>query len=158
MDSADYPLTLFFDSSCPMCNAEMTSLRRRDVLGRLRFVDASPADFAVPPGFTRAAMMAAIHGVTADGRWVVGVETLRLAYAAVGLGWLAAPTAWPWLREPAERAYRWFARHRQAMPRWIAPALMSLYAPRGRRRLDALRREADEASRRTRCTDTSCAH
>ena len=101
-------------------------------------------------------MLAAIHGVTVHGRWVVGVGALRLAYAAVGLGWLAAPTAWPWLRDPAERAYRWFARNRHAMPRWIAPALVSLYAPRGQRRLDALRREADAATRRARCTETAC--
>ncbi len=156
MNNATYPLTLFHESGCPMCNAEMTSLRQRDTFGRLRFVDVTPPDFVAPAGATREAMMEAIHGLTADGRWVIGVETLRLAYAAVGLGWLAAPTAWPWLREPAERAYRWVARHRHRFPGWLGPAFTSLALLRGERRREALQREAELAARRARCTGATC--
>jgi len=101
---------------------EMRSLRQRDRTGRLRFEDVRAAGFAVPPQTTLAHMLTAIHGRTADGRLVVGVETLRLAYRAVGLGWLVAPTAWPLLRAPSERAYLWLARHRFAMPAWLGLA------------------------------------
>jgi len=56
--------------------------------------------------------MARIHGVLPDGTRIVGVEVFRRAYAAVGLGWLVAPTRWPLLRPLADAAYRWFARNR----------------------------------------------
>ena len=67
-----------------------------------------------------------------------GVETLRLAYRAVGLGWLLAPTAWPGLRGASERAYPWFARHRFAVPAWLG------FAAFGRR------------PREARCDDSLC--
>jgi len=147
-----YPLTLFFDSACPMCRTEMQSLAARDAAGRLRFDDVHAAGFAPPPGTSVAAMLEAIHARTADGRIVVGVAALRLAYAAVGLGWLAAPTAWPLLRGPAERAYRWIARHRNAMPPWLGLAAVGLMTPRRR----TIEREARAAAARAHCTDSSC--
>jgi len=56
--------------------------------------------------------MARIHGVLPDGSIVEGVEVFRRAYAAVGLGWLVAPTRWPGLRWLAEWSYQVFARNR----------------------------------------------
>ena len=151
MTNDTYPLTLLFDSACPMCRTEMASLRTRDVSGRLRFADIHATGFAPPAGTTRTALLEAIHGVTADGRVVVGVEALRLAYAVVGLGWLAAPTAWPLLRGPADRAYRWVARHRLAMPAWLG-RVSTAFAPSDA----AIRRAAEAAARRGRCTDSTC--
>ncbi len=124
----DYPLTLFFDGHCPVCRAEMHALRARDAAGRLRFDDVRAEGFARPAGTTTDDLLAAIHARTGDGRLVAGVQALRLAYRAVGLGWLVAPTAWPLLRGPSERAYRWFARHRLAMPEWLGLAALGLRA------------------------------
>jgi predicted DCC family thiol-disulfide oxidoreductase YuxK len=86
-----YPLTLYFDGACPMCRNEMRSLQARDAHGRLRFEDVRADGFLPPAGATPAAMLEAIHGRAADGRLVVGVEALRLANRAIGLGWLLAP-------------------------------------------------------------------
>jgi predicted DCC family thiol-disulfide oxidoreductase YuxK len=133
-----YPLTLYFDGHCPLCLREMRALRRRDRAARLRFVDLRAPSFVAPPGTTMDDMLAAIHAVTADGRLVAGVETVRLAYQAVGLGWLLAPTAWRPLRSVSERTYAWFARHRFAVPSWLALAALG-------------RRERREA-----CDETSC--
>jgi predicted DCC family thiol-disulfide oxidoreductase YuxK len=36
----------------------------------------------------------------------------QIRYAAVGLGWLVAPTRWPCLPRLADRAYQIFARNR----------------------------------------------
>jgi hypothetical protein len=44
-----------------------------------------------------------LHGVMPDGRIVRGVEAIRQAYQAVGLGSLVAPTRLPW------SAARWIA-------------------------------------------------
>jgi predicted DCC family thiol-disulfide oxidoreductase YuxK len=152
MNDTTWPLTLYFDAACPMCRTEMASLRARDARGRLRFEDVRAPGFVPPAGATVAAMLEAIHGRTADGRIVAGVETLRLAYAAVGLGWLAAPTAWPLLRGPSERAYRWIARHRYALPAWLGRVGTALLAPRRA----AIERAASAAAARARCNDSTC--
>jgi predicted DCC family thiol-disulfide oxidoreductase YuxK len=52
---------------------------------------------------------------------VEGVEVFRRAYAAVGLGWLLAPTRWPGLRRASDAAYRWFARNRLRLTGRPAP-------------------------------------
>ena len=138
MQTDTYPLTLFFDGRCPVCRAEMQSLRQRDAAGRLRFEDIRADGFVLPHGTTLEHMLNTLHGRTAGDRLVVGVETLRLAYGAVGLGWLVAPTAWPLLRGASERAYLWFARHRFSMPAWLGLAALG-----GR-------------SRRAHCDDSTC--
>ena len=138
MHANTYPLTLFYDAACPVCRTEMDALRRRDTAGRLRFEDVRADGFTVPAGTTLDRMLASLHGRTADDRLVAGVESLRLAYCAVGLGWLVAPTAWPLLRGPSERAYLWFARHRFAMPAWLGPAAFGL------------------GSRQAHCDDSTC--
>jgi predicted DCC family thiol-disulfide oxidoreductase YuxK len=153
--TSDFPLALYFESACPLCNAEMAALRARDVHERLRFVDVSTPGFVAPAGTTLPALLAAIHGRCADGRWVRGMEAMRLAYGAVGLGWLLAPTAWPLLRPAFDRTYAWFARHRHAMPRWFVRAkagLLTAGAP------PALARRARAAAAHARCTDSSCSH
>ena len=139
MNANNYPMTLFFDGRCPLCVREMRALRRRDRAARLRFVDVRAPGFAEPAGATLDDMLTAIHARTAQGRLVAGVETVRLAYEAVGLGWLLAPTAWGPLRGASERAYAWLARHRFAVPAWVALAAM------GRRDREAV------------CDDAHCA-
>jgi predicted DCC family thiol-disulfide oxidoreductase YuxK len=110
---ANYPLTLLYDGACPICRAEMDRLAQRDALRRLVFVDiAEPGFDAGRYGATLGAMQRLIHAVRADGTLVVGVEVLRLAYSAVGLGFLFAPMALPGLKPWAERAYAAFARNR----------------------------------------------
>ncbi len=108
-----YPLTLLYDEACPLCRLEMDNLKSRNAKGLLRFVDISAADFdPAPYGVSLADMRASIHAVKADGEMVKGVAVFRLAYAAVGLGWITAPTGWPGLRPWFDRAYAWFARNR----------------------------------------------
>jgi predicted DCC family thiol-disulfide oxidoreductase YuxK len=63
--------------------------------------------------------MARIHGVLPEGTVVEGLAVFRRVYAAVGLGWLMAPTRWPGLRRLAEWGYRIFARNRL---RWTGRA------------------------------------
>jgi hypothetical protein len=70
----------------------------------------------------------------------------------VGLGWLAAPTAWPLLRGPSERAYRWIARHRYRLPRWLGLASAALL---GARRA-TIERQAVAATARAHCTPDTC--
>jgi predicted DCC family thiol-disulfide oxidoreductase YuxK len=107
-------LTLLYDGECPLCAREIRMLRRLDRgRGSIGFTDIARPEFdARALGLEQGAVMARIHGVRADGSLVEGVEVFRRAYAAVGLGWLVAPTRWPVLRPLVDSAYDGFARNR----------------------------------------------
>jgi predicted DCC family thiol-disulfide oxidoreductase YuxK len=105
---------VLFDGECPLCAREVAMLRRLDRgRGRIGFEDiADPAFDPSRYGLDHDTLMARIHAVLPDGRVIEGVEVFRRAYAAVGLGFLLAPTRWPGLRRLADAAYRAFARNR----------------------------------------------
>lgn len=144
--SAIYPLTLLYDAGCPVCALEMDHLRARNDAGRLVFVDIGAPGFdPVPYGSTLEAMNAEIHALRADGQVMRGVQVLRLAYEAVGLGWVMRPVGFGPLRGVSERAYRAFARNRHTISRAAAPLIHVLRAWRARRALRAMQRCASGA-------------
>jgi len=105
-------ISVLFDGDCPLCVREVRMLRRLD-RGRIGFEDiAAPGFEASGYGLDSATLMARIHGVLGDSRVIEGMEVFRRAYAAVGLGWLLAPSRWPLLRPLCDAAYRSFARNR----------------------------------------------
>ncbi|RZL08722.1 MAG: DUF393 domain-containing protein [Rubrivivax sp.] len=130
-----YPLTLLYDGACPLCRLEMHEIRYRAAPGQLLFIDIAEPGFDLEAFWSASAAAAtatcpglrgvnqALHGIGADGAVYTGVETIRLAYAAVGLGWLWAPTAWPLVRPLVDAGYRWFARHRHAISSQLAPLI-----------------------------------
>ena len=147
-----YPLTLFYDAACPVCSLEMDHLRERDLAGRLIFVDIGAPGFdATAYGATLQAMNAEIHAKRPDGSMLKGVEVLRLAYDAVGLGWVLRASAWPLLRPAFDVAYRGFARHRIAISRAAAPLIRSLRDLRARRTVRRMR-ECSAGACTTACT------
>jgi len=130
-----YPLTLLYDESCPLCRLEIDNLRVRDGGRHLRFIDVSdPAFDPTPYGVTLDDMMAAIHAVRADGSIVKGVEVFRLAYCAVGLGWLTWPTGWPLLRPLFDRAYVHVARNRYRISERLGWLIFGIAAWRAEKR------------------------
>jgi len=133
-------MTLFYDAACPVCSLEMDHLRERDVAGRLVFVDIGAPGFdAAAHGATLQAMNAEIHAKRPDGSMLKGVEVLRLAYEAVGLGWVLRASAWPVLRPAFDVAYRAFARHRIAISGAAAPLIRSLRSVRAHRMAKRMR-------------------
>jgi len=135
-----YPLTLLFDGGCPLCRLEMERLRERDGLRRLVFVDITEDGFDAAHYTLEARyedMQAAIHAVRKDGSLATGVEALRLAYVAVGLGWWVAPAQLPLLRPALDTAYAVFARHRYVVSRWLMPLIAGIESRRASRRAAA---------------------
>lgn len=112
--SGPWRIRVLYDGDCPLCSREIRFLERRDRgRGRIQLEDIAESSFdASTYGLEAGDLMACIHGVLPDGTLVEGVEVFRRAYAAVGLGWLVAPTRWPGLRGLADLAYRIFARNR----------------------------------------------
>ena len=110
---SEHQIEVFFDGDCPLCTKEIAALRRLDRAGRIGFVDLADADFdAAALEVDYGALMDRIHGRLPDGSWVEGVEVFRRLYAAVGLGWLVAPTRLPGISHALDWAYRTFAKHR----------------------------------------------
>jgi len=108
-----HEIEVFFDGDCPLCAKEIDLLRRLDRAERIGFVDIAAADFdSAAVGVEYGALMDQIHGRLPDGTLVEGVEVFRRLYAAVGLGWLVAPTRLPGISHALDWAYRTFAKHR----------------------------------------------
>ncbi|MHC4992689.1 MAG: thiol-disulfide oxidoreductase DCC family protein, partial [Planctomycetota bacterium] len=97
MPETPYEFKVLIDGDCPLCRREAALMERMDRgRGRLVLEDIAAADFdASRYGRTYDELMGTIYGVLPDGRLVTGVEVFRRAYAALGLGWLMAPTSWP---------------------------------------------------------------
>ena len=109
-----WQIRVLFDGGCPLCAREIRFIERLDGgRGRIDFEDISTPSFdPAAYGLDAVQVMARMHGVLPDGSVVEGLEVFRRAYAAVGLGWLLAPTRWPLLREISEAGYRIFAKNR----------------------------------------------
>lgn len=110
---ADWDIKLLYDGECPLCVREVQLLRRLNRKGKLALEDIAAPDFdASRYQRTFEELMGSIHGVLPDGQLITGMEVFRRAYAAVGLGMLGAPTAWPVLRPAFDKLYELFARNR----------------------------------------------
>jgi predicted DCC family thiol-disulfide oxidoreductase YuxK len=116
-----YPLTVFYDASCPLCASEMHALRELDAAGRIDLVDCSAPGFSDEglraDGITRASLMRRIHARDACGRWRVGIDAFEAVYRAAGLEAVAQMWASPRWRPLFERLYPWIARYRQPLSR-----------------------------------------
>ena len=126
---ANYPLSLFFDSACPLCNREMQALKARDVHERLALVDIAAEGFdAESFGYTAIELDRVMNGRFADGQRVSGLDAIQAAYEAVGLGRVYRWTRAPLARPVMDRLYLIFARHRNRFSSLAMP-LVSLLVP-----------------------------
>jgi predicted DCC family thiol-disulfide oxidoreductase YuxK len=137
MDSDDllYPLTVFYDASCPLCANEMHALRDLDTSGHLELVDCSAPDFRaddLTEGITREALMRRIHARDAVGTWVVGLDCFEAVYRAAGLEGAARVWGDPRLRPLLDGLYPWIARNRQMLSKLGVSALIRYFIPKPR--------------------------
>ena len=103
-------IKLLYDGLCPVCASQVRLIRRLDRHNHVAFEDVTAAGFDPGAyGLTSEQALAAMHGVRPDGSIVAGMEAVRAAYDALGLGWLAGPTGWPVLRPIFDACYRVFA-------------------------------------------------
>jgi predicted DCC family thiol-disulfide oxidoreductase YuxK len=129
-----YPLTVFYDASCPLCASEMHALKDLDAQAHLDLVDCSAADFddacLIGDCLTREDLMARIHARDVTGQWFVGVEAFEVVYRAAGLE--AAARVWgsPRWRPLLKRTYPWIARYRQPLSRLGFAALVRYIIPK----------------------------
>jgi predicted DCC family thiol-disulfide oxidoreductase YuxK len=116
-------LTLYYDGACPFCAASMAQLRAWNRRSALAFIDIRAEGFdAAPLGVTMAALDRELHGMTADGRLLVGVDCIEAAYTLAGQGWRVALLRMKPLRPVLAALYRKFALHRYRISGWLGYA------------------------------------
>ena len=130
-----YPVTLYYDSSCPLCNQEMTRLKQHDQADNLRLIDCSAENYVAPADAPdRQQMMQLLHEQTADGEWVIGVPAFRLAYAGAGFHFVADWLERPLVNATLKRLYPLIARNRYLIPEWFAQVWFDWLATRAQQR------------------------
>ncbi len=106
-------LTVFYDSFCPLCMAEMRQLKKRNDKQKLSFVDINDESFSKHyPRLDKAELNARIHGITDEGTVITGLDVTYHAWRLVGKGWLYAPLRWRFVKPLADWCYVKFAKHR----------------------------------------------
>jgi predicted DCC family thiol-disulfide oxidoreductase YuxK len=110
---ASYPLTVFFDGACPICDREIALMRRLDRHRRLLLCDFSRPDYdPTSINISPAELGRIIHARWGDGTVITGVDVFRAMWEAVGLGFLARLTRLALIEPLVVNAYAWFARNR----------------------------------------------
>ena len=110
---ASYPLTVFFDGACPICDREITLMRRLDKRRRLVFCDFSRPDYdPTSINISPTELGRIIHARWNNGTVITGVDVFRAMWEAVGLGFLAWLTRLSFIEPLVVKAYAWFARNR----------------------------------------------
>ena len=116
-----FPLTVYFDASCRLCNSEIQTIKLHDVENNLILVDCSAEEFEgslfKTEGVTRKEMMDQLHVRDSQGAWFKGVASFELLYRTVGLSTIANFWGGRYTRPLAELLYPWIARHRQVLSR-----------------------------------------
>jgi len=123
-----YPLTVFYDASCPLCASEMHALKALDAAGRVHLVDCSSPDFdeatLLGDGLNRKNLMSRMHARDATGQWFDGLDAFEVIYRAAGLERAARLWGDRRWRPLFDRVYPWIARFRQPLSRLGFPALV----------------------------------
>lgn len=111
-------LTVLYDGACPLCRREIGVYRGLRSNAPVRFVDISNAAQPLPPGTTRAQLMARFHVRNRDGELLSGARAFLALWAALpGWRWLALAGRLPGAAWAMERIYRIFLRWRPALQR-----------------------------------------
>jgi predicted DCC family thiol-disulfide oxidoreductase YuxK len=114
------PVTLYHDGHCPLCQREVAWLARHPRRERVALVDIQAAEFdATALGRTFEAMMGRLHLQDAEGRWFIGMDASRALYAVLGYRRLVWLSCLPGVAVLMDAGYRWFARRRVRLGRWL---------------------------------------
>ena len=109
-------LTIFYDSYCPLCSAEINQLKTYDSNNQLSFADINAVDFIQRyPYIDKLEANKLLHGELSNGEMIYGLDVTCLAWTTVGKHRWLAILRWPGIRWISDRAYLFFARHRNTI-------------------------------------------
>ncbi|PPD03661.1 MAG: thiol-disulfide oxidoreductase DCC [Methylobacter sp.] len=147
-----YPITIYYDASCQICDSEMQNIKLHDAHNRLVLIDCSPPEFDdtgfAAFGITRQAMMHRLHARDAEGRWLIGVAAFEEIYQSVGLAVMSKLWGSRWTRPLNEILYPWVADNRYLLSKLGLPKLFRLWGKHAARQAEKRSRSCSEG----RCT------
>ncbi|WOD41769.1 DUF393 domain-containing protein [Nodosilinea sp. E11] len=132
--SGAWKIKLLYDGDCPLCLREVNFLRQKDNgRGLVAFTDIADDSYSPEAngGVDFATAMGRIHAVLPDGTVIKNVEVFRQVYAALGIGWMYAPTGWPVIGGLVDWVYGIWADWRLAVTG--RPSLKTILAERDAR-------------------------
>lgn len=146
--STTYPLTIYFDASCRLCNSEMLNIKLHDSANQLVLIDCSAPDFddtvCKVNNISQTAMMNRLHAQDTNGNWLVGVAAFEVIYQTVGMASIAKLWGSPLTRPWAERLYPWVVRHRYTLSKIGLPELFGLWSKYAARKAEKRSRLCSE--------------
>lgn len=109
-------LTIFYDSQCPLCLAEMQQLKAYDNDNRIHLVSLHAEDFHLHyPHIDREKADQILHGMQDNGEMLYGLDVTCSAWTLVGkYKWLKV-LRWPLVQPVADIVYLVFARYRNTI-------------------------------------------
>ena len=122
-----YPLTIYYDASCPLCAAEMHTIKETDFDNKLILIDCSDDNFNEPEfcPTNKMAMMERIHAQDATGAWLKGVDVFAAAYQAAGFKQLGRIWGSSTLKPVLSRIYPIIADNRHWLSKTPLPYLLN---------------------------------
>ncbi|MGS0695175.1 thiol-disulfide oxidoreductase DCC family protein [Shewanella sp. 0m-4] len=106
-------LRIFYDSLCPLCDAEMQQIKALDKHNNIELQDLNQHNFEINfPNIDAALANRILHAELADGTLIKGLDVTYQAWAAVGKGRWVALLRTPLIKPVADLGYLFFAKHR----------------------------------------------
>jgi len=106
-------LTMYYDGLCPLCQAEILFLSRRNTAGLLSFVDVNSTQYSADAvGVSCQQALDSMYAQYEDGELINGVDVFSAAYQRANLPTLAWLLSRPSLRPMLNWGYRFFAKNR----------------------------------------------
>lgn len=106
-------LRIFYDSLCPLCDAEMQHIKSLDSHDNIELQDLNQADFSVKfPEIDFALANKILHAQRADGSLITGLDVTYEAWAAVGKEKWVSLLRCSLVKPFADKGYLFFAKHR----------------------------------------------
>lgn len=113
MSVSEYPITVFYDGACGMCQKQVAALRGRDAHGRLVFVDSSVPNFdARAFGLQGEPLQKYIYVRTQSGEVARGADAFRRLWRATNRPLLAFLVGLPLVKQVGRAVYTLVSRLR----------------------------------------------
>jgi predicted DCC family thiol-disulfide oxidoreductase YuxK len=120
-------LTLFYDGLCPLCEAEILFLSKRNHAGLLEFVDINTEMFASKKiGISCEQALAEMYGQFEDGEFIKGPDVFAQSYLRAQLPFLAWIFTRRSLKPFLHFVYKKFAKNRHFISNLIGPTIRKL--------------------------------
>jgi predicted DCC family thiol-disulfide oxidoreductase YuxK len=120
-------LTMYYDGLCPLCQAEILFLSRRNTAGLLSFVDVNSTQYSADVvGVSCQQALDSMYAQYEDGELINGVDVFSAAYQRANLPTLAWLFSRPSLRPMLNWGYRFFAKNRHRISSIFGPPALWL--------------------------------